>query len=477
MLRGGGPRSEIDRALEKFLFKNLFRGFCVLILATASSSLFAKIPNTPEWNKIKNHCGKHQRHCEMGFQLLEDLRHHHITAEEAERKVSDFWGLPVKADVFEGPRMSSWNFEAPGHFDYYLSWSLDSYTNELEMSVAMFYSKPLQNVLDFSYDKNLKLKAAQFSEYKILGERNIEYLVNETGDNFETLYYKDPTPQPLSKIYPQGFKRYSKTILVGLVDSGVDYNHPAIAKQILRDLDGEGNIIGVGKDFYDDDSFAFDLTAGEVRNHGTGVASIIASHSPQIMILPLRYTNSMDLREIIRYGHERGVRIFNFSLGFVDKDIKSENLKKTIRETADLYPDTLFIWAAGNELTDLDTFQGMKESLVFPNVVYVASVDQNYELDASNPGGSNYGRDTVDFAHFGVNQKVATPGRLSAVYSGTSFAAPQVTGMAAVLQLSDPGLKGSLLADALRDRVQSKPSLSGKLKFAGVPVLNFKNVN
>ena len=339
------------------------------------------------------------------------------------------------------------------------------------MSVSIFYRNPTQSVLSFKYDKKLSLKDANFSEFKKVGSRDIEKIVDASGEVNEILYFQDPTPIPLSKIYPEGFTHFDKTVLVGLVDSGVDYNHPSIAKQILRDQDASGNTIGIGKDFYDEDAFAFDLCAGEVRSHGTSVASIIASYSPQIMILPLRYTGNMDLREVVRYGHERGVRIFNFSLGFAEEGIKSENLKTTIRETATLYPDTLFVWAAGNELTDLDHYPQMKEDLVLPNVVYVASVNENLELDVSDPGGSNYGLETVDFAHFGVNQKVATPGKLHAVVSETSFAAPQVAGLAASLQLIDPKLKGAELADRLRKSVRSEVNLEGKLRYPGVPSL------
>ncbi len=474
MLRGGEPRSWVnainDRVLGKFL-----RGFLYLFFLTVGSSVFAGLPHTPVWKKIKTHCKNYAADCELGFQLLEDLRHNRITDQEAERQVSDHWKLPVKLDAFHGPRMESWSFEAEGHYQFYLSWSRNFDTNEIQMSVALFYMRPLQSVLDFDYDEKIQLQNASFSEFQVVGTREIEKIVDAGGDIIEILHYKDPAPLPLSQIYPKGFAQPEKIILVGMVDSGVDYNHPAIAKQILRDVDKSGKVIGIGKDFYDEDNFAFDLTAGDVRNHGTSVASVIVSHSPHIMILPLRYTDSMDLREVIRYGHKRGVRIFNFSLGFVEEGYKSDNLKTTIRETAELYPDTLFVWAAGNELTNLDEYPQMKDSLLFSNVVYVASVDKNFKLDASDPGGSNFGRDTVDFAHFGVDQNVATPGNLYAKYSGTSFAAPQVAGLAAVLKLKNPNLQGSELADALRGLVKRQASLDGLLKSPGVPML--KNLN
>ncbi len=56
----------------------------------------------------------------------------------------------------------------------------------------------------------------------------------------------------------RAFKNKDKTgrIKVAVIDSGFDYLHPEVINQIHLDLDEEGNLVGVGKDFFARDNYA-----------------------------------------------------------------------------------------------------------------------------------------------------------------------------------------------------------------------------
>jgi len=70
---GGGPRRFRRMAYAIFIFASC-----------GTQSLFAKIPNTLIWNKIKTQCATYLPDCELSFQLLEDLRKDRIGVLEAE---------------------------------------------------------------------------------------------------------------------------------------------------------------------------------------------------------------------------------------------------------------------------------------------------------------------------------------------------------------------------------------------------------
>src|SRR5260370_42071907 len=94
----------------------------------------------------------------------------------------------------------------------------------------------------------------------------------------------------------------------------------------------------------------------------------------------------------------------------------------------------LLIAAADNSFADNDLLPTYPANFFLPNVISVAATDRR---DAIVPF-SDIGRHTVHLASPGNEILSTTPNKTYSVFSGTSMAAPHVTGVAALLKAQDP---------------------------------------
>jgi subtilisin family serine protease len=217
-----------------------------------------------------------------------------------------------------------------------------------------------------------------------------------------------------------------------------------------------------------------DVTGPDSR-HGTGVAGIVAAvrdnDSPvagiaagaRIMALravPDGDERDKDIANAIRYAVDNGAHIINMSFG------KGFSPQKAAVDAAVRYADergVLLVNAAGNDGRDL----GVEES--FPSRFYLDGDTARHwiQVGASSWHGgdrmtaefSNYGRDHVHVFAPGVDILSASPGNEYDTASGTSFAAPVVTGIAALLMAYFPELDA---ADVRRVILESATPLTGR---------------
>jgi len=203
------------------------------------------------------------------------------------------------------------------------------------------------------------------------------------------------------------------SLIVAVIDSGVDKNHPDITDNL-----------STGYDFVDDDNEPADL-----NGHGTHVAGIIGAVSNNARgitgiagnsrIMPLRALDQngegtiADVIDAIAFAAANNGKIINMSFAGPDY---SQALYNSIKA----YPDILFVAAAGNDGVSAiggnsDVTPLYPASFNLPNIISVAATDQNDNLS----NFSNYGLISVDIAAPGENILSTIPSFITGItYSG-----------------------------------------------------------
>jgi large repetitive protein len=274
-------------------------------------------------------------------------------------------------------------------------------------------------------------------------------------------------------------------VIVGIVDTGVDYTHPDLAPNIYRnpgeiaangvDDDGNGLVDDVrGWDFFGSDSEP--LPSGAVGSgHGTWVAGAAGAQgnngvgvtgvSQEVALMPLRAGDTnlslADTVDAFGYAGAMGADVVNMSAG-------SSSFSQAQLDAINAAPNTLFVFAAGNGGADHigdnnDTSPAYPCVLNRPNVVCVASTDYNDKLASS----SNFGPTTVDVGAPGVRIATTTPGAGYGYASGTSLAAPIAAGAAAVYRARNPGATAAQTRNALLAGVDKVPTVNDRVEADG----------
>ena len=229
-------------------------------------------------------------------------------------------------------------------------------------------------------------------------------------------------PEAMAIYRPQG------DVVVAVIDTGVAYRHP--------DLD-DSMWSRIGTDFVDSDNDPMDEDG-----HGTFIASVIAAErnngigavgvAPNAKIMALRVGtgDGLDGAAIIEastYAANNGARIINASFGSTDFSFTAKRQIEWLDSQG-----VLVVAAAMNDAADAPAYPA---SYAVPNIISVGAIEQTGERWSS----SNYGP-TVDIGAPGDNMIGATIDGDYRYGSGTSFAAPVVVGVAALLMSQQPSL-------------------------------------
>ncbi|MCG7337144.1 S8 family serine peptidase [Sporosarcina sp. ACRSM] len=241
----------------------------------------------------------------------------------------------------------------------------------------------------------------------------------------------------------------NERVIVAVIDTGVDYTHPFLKGRMVQ-----------GYDVVADDTDPMD-----VHFHGTHVAGIIADTTPaNVKIMPIRVMDEegrgydSDIAKGIRYAVDNGADIINMS--FVGQGY-SQYLADTIQYA--LSNNVLVIAAAGNEKADTSDYYPASEQ----KIIVVSATDNNDRIaQFSNTGSS------IDVSAPGVDIVSTIPQRKFGSASGTSMAAPYVSGVAAMLKMDDPSREIPELERLLKVYVDDRGTI-GWDPLYGEGIINF----
>lgn len=127
-------------------------------------------------------------------------------------------------------------------------------------------------------------------------------------------------------------------------------------------------------------------------------------------------------------------------------------------------PNTLFVFAAGNDGTDNDLFPVSPANISASNVISVGATYERGKIASF----SNFGKATVDVAAPGVIIDSAIPGDEYLKVSGTSQAAPYIANVAGKIKDLNPALQPEEIKRLIMGTVDVKDFLLGKVKANGI---------
>jgi subtilisin family serine protease len=253
------------------------------------------------------------------------------------------------------------------------------------------------------------------------------------------------------------------TARVAVLDSGIDKNHPDLIGNSIT----SHNFIGGEPD--EDTNGHGTHVAGTIAatgNNGVGVVGV-SWRSPRL--LALRFLNKLGsgslfnaIRAIDYAIAQRDVRVNNASWGC--RNCYSQQLRDAIRRAKDA--NILFVAAAGNNglNTDLDGNAHYPSMYEEDNVISVAAVDADKNLTSF----SNYGALSVDIAAPGKSiVSTATGGGVRSL-SGTSMAAPHISGIAALVWTKHPSLDVVAIRERILTYSQRVNGLGGKVSSGAI---------
>jgi subtilisin family serine protease len=263
--------------------------------------------------------------------------------------------------------------------------------------------------------------------------------------------------------------RGSSSVVVGIIDEGVDVNHPDLTENIWRntgetpangiDDDGNGFVDDLhGWDFVHDDGSVFDSADGE--DHGTHVAGTVGARGNnsvgivgvnwEVSLMSLKVLgpsggNDRDIIDAYRYAklmRQRGVnlRVLNNSYGGTGYQPAAAD---AIRELGEV--GILFVAAAGNSSRDNFQIPHYPSDYELPNVISVAATTRFDNLASF----SNFGPRKVTMGAPGSSILSTTPNNTYSSFGGTSMASPHVAGVAALYKQANPSASSTTIRNAI----------------------------
>lgn len=244
-------------------------------------------------------------------------------------------------------------------------------------------------------------------------------------------------------------------VVVAVIDTGVDDTHEDLRDNMwVNEKEIPGNGIDDDGNGYVDDVYGVDIVAGrgsgsDDHGHGTHVAGVIAADNNFKGIIGVAFnTKIMSVKagmssgyfhqdaiaKAILYAYNNGADVINMSFGGSACSIAVQDaLEKA-------YTRCVLVASAGNDGMPNEGVPNYPAAL--PYVLGVMSVDRS-GVESSFTNYDSIAYNNVEYELYAPGENIVStiPGDRYATWSGTSMAAPLVSGMAALLRgyYSDPG--------------------------------------
>ena len=257
--------------------------------------------------------------------------------------------------------------------------------------------------------------------------------------------------------------RGSRNVLVATIDTGIDWTHPALQENIFTNEKESGvnsnNGIDDDGNGYIDDVHGFNTLnssnkSNDDNGHGSHVAGIIGAMAlkdssvvginQKVSLLPVKCLDASGtgtLQSVVdglSYAIMMKAQIINNSWAMTEK---SQILEDLVKETEK--QGIVMVAAAGNSWVNLEGFKLYPASFQQTNTISVAA-SNNRDLLWNL---SDTGPYTVDVAAPGENILSTDKKGQYKIRSGTSIAAPHVTGIAALLKAEHPDWQASQIKE------------------------------
>ena len=349
-----------------------------------------------------------------------------------------------------------------------LTLSTDSYIdyyNELDEEEQNFHQ--ILKITLPVHSKSLVLKAVKalnnFVGVKFAEPNYIQHICASANDNIYTWQWGLNGEYGVNIENAWEITEGSREVRVGVIDTGIESDHPDLVDNLVEGACFVSNV----------------TSTTDTHKHGTHVAGIIGAVGDnnigvsgvckRVSLVPLRISTNGSSNTGIsikavnyaknKWNTSERIHILNYSI----KDSGSDSAFKSAIAN---YPG-LFVNAAGNDNVDADTTSIYPGSYNLSNMIIVGAHSSNGE----KRGTSNYGSKNVDIFAPGSGIMSTVPGNTYDYDSGTSMAAPFVTGVAALMLSVNPDLSAKELKESIMGNARI-PNVNGTNPIEGLCVTN-----